>query len=71
MKRQLHEKSKVVNKVSPSFSPQDSIRASARDQKPSVNGEYGSRIPEAALAAGGPLDETQMDDMQAANCVIS
>ena len=69
--RKLCEKSKVGSKISPNFSPQDSIRSSPRDKEASLNGAHRSRIPGTTFTAGGPPDETQMDDIQAANCVIS
>lgn len=71
MKRQLHEKSRVVNGESRSLSPENHIPELAKEEKKFINGEHGSRISRAAMAGSGSLIESQEDDMQAANCVIS
>ena len=53
------------------MSPENRIPELAKEEKKSINGEHASRISGAAMAGSGSLNESQADDMQAANCVIS
>ena len=71
MKRQLHEKSRITNKASPRLNPQDGFPTISQEEKTPVNGEYTSRIPGTVTAASDSPIEPELDDMQAANCVIS
>ena len=71
MKRQLGQKSKVTHKTSPSVNLQDNVSTLTLEEKSPVNGEYGSRIAGTAVASSDSLIESQVHDMQEANCVIS
>jgi len=71
MKRQLGQKSEVTHKTSPSVNLQDNVSTLTLEEKSPVNGEYGSRIAGTAVASSDSLIESQVHDMQEANCVIS
>ncbi|XP_078381950.1 uncharacterized protein LOC144664652 isoform X2 [Oculina patagonica] len=72
MKKQLHEKSsRVVDKSPHIFTQQDSHPTSIDKEKTAMNGDHGSRIPGTAMDSTNSLVEPQLDDLQAANCVIS
>ena len=75
MKKQLHEKSRVIDKTPLSSHQQDSRPPSLDiEEMTAMNagGHYRSRIPGAAVASStDSLTEPQLEDLQAANCVIS
>lgn len=72
MKKQLHEKSsRVIDKSPHNFTQQDSNSTSFDKEKTAMNGGHGSRIPGTAMDSTNSLVEPQLEDLQAANCVIS
>lgn len=73
MKKQLHEKSSrsIIDNSPSNLTQRESYPTSFDKDKTSLNGGHGSRIPGAAMNSTNSLVEPQMDDLQAANCVIS
>lgn len=72
MKKKLHEKSSHVIEKSPhNFAQQNSTTTSFEKEKSVMNGVHGSRIPGTAMDSTNSLVEPRLEDLQAANCVIS
>lgn len=73
MKKQLYEKSSRVDDKKPhSFNRQDiGPTTLEKMEKTSINGNHETKIPGTAMDSSNSLDEPQLEDLQAANCVIS
>ena len=73
MKKQLQEKSsRFDDKIPHSFNrPDVSPTILEKMEKTSITDGHNTKLPGTAMDPFNSLDESQQEDMQAANCVIS
>ena len=73
MKKQLHEKSSRFDDKKPQSFNRSDITPVALEkmEKTSINDHHRTRTPGTAMDSSNSLDESQQEDLQAANCVIS
>lgn len=73
MKKQLNEKSSQSDDKKPHSSNWAGISptTSEKSEKTPIKDEYRTKIPGSAMHSSKSLDESQQEDLQAANCAIS
>jgi len=73
MKKQLNEKSSQSDDKKPHSSNLADISptTSEKIEKTPIPDEHGTKIPGTAMHFAKSLDESQQEDLQAANCAIS
>ena len=73
MKKQLNEKSSQSDDKKPHSSDWAEIspKTSEKTETISIKDEHKTKIPGTAVHSSKSLDESQQEDLQAANCAIS